>query len=138
MFHRDGRRVFAARQPVLRRVRQIKRWTPSYEERTNEYHGTAYAFFQNRYLNAFDSADPAGVIREKISGREDDFMPRSDFGRFGGNIGGPILKNKPRFFPMSDPDGRRCIGSRTDCPDLGWFHGAAESAGTQGEQLQYL
>ena len=62
---------------------------------TNQYHGTAYGFFQNRYLNALDTLQKrAGVIREKVAGREDDFMPRSDFGRFGGNFGGPILKDK--------------------------------------------
>lgn len=62
---------------------------------TNQYHGAAYAFFQNRYLNALDNAQKrAGVIRERVAGREDDFMPRSDFGRFGGNVGGPIIKDK--------------------------------------------
>lgn len=65
----------------------------------NEFHGTAYAFLQNRFLNALDTSQKrAGVIRERIAGREDDFMPRSDFGRFGGNLGGPILKNKLFFF----------------------------------------
>jgi hypothetical protein len=62
---------------------------------TNEYHGTAYGFFQNRHLNALDVLQKrAGVIREKVDGREDDFMPRSDFGRYGGNFGGPVIKNK--------------------------------------------
>jgi hypothetical protein len=62
---------------------------------TNQYHGSAYGFFQNRYLNALDTLQKrAGVIREKVKGKEDDFMPRSDFGRFGGNVGGPILKDK--------------------------------------------
>ena len=62
---------------------------------TNQYHGSAYAFFQNRHLNALDTLQKrAGVIREKVAGREDDYMPRSDFGRFGGNFGGPILKDK--------------------------------------------
>ncbi|MCI0387753.1 MAG: carboxypeptidase-like regulatory domain-containing protein [Acidobacteria bacterium] len=66
---------------------------------TNEYHGTAYAFIQNRYLNALDTLQKnAGVIRQQIPGKEDDFMPRSDFGRFGGNLGGPILKNRLFFF----------------------------------------
>ena len=66
---------------------------------TNQFHGTGYSFFQNRYLNALDNLQKrAGVIRERIQGREDDFMPRSDFGRFGGNIGGPIFKDKLFFF----------------------------------------
>ena len=66
---------------------------------SNEFHGTAYAFFQNRYLNALDTLQKrAGVIRERVAGREDDFMPRSDFARYGGNVGGPILKDKLFFF----------------------------------------
>lgn len=66
---------------------------------SNEYHGTGYAFMQNRFLNALDALQKrAGVIRERVAGREGDFMPRSDFGRFGGNVGGPILKNKLFFF----------------------------------------
>ncbi|MEK7830461.1 MAG: carboxypeptidase-like regulatory domain-containing protein, partial [Acidobacteriota bacterium] len=66
---------------------------------SNEFHGTGYAFMQNRFLNALDTSQKrAGVIRERVSGREADFMPRSDFARFGGNVGGPILKNKLFFF----------------------------------------
>ncbi|MEP7270216.1 MAG: carboxypeptidase regulatory-like domain-containing protein [Acidobacteriota bacterium] len=62
---------------------------------TNQYHGAAYGFFQNRYLNALDALQKrAGVIREQVAGREDDFMPRADFGRFGANAGGPIIKDK--------------------------------------------
>jgi hypothetical protein len=66
---------------------------------TNRFHGTGYSFFQNRYLNALDNLQKrAGVIRERIQGREDDFMPRSDFARYGGNVGGPIFKDKLFFF----------------------------------------
>jgi hypothetical protein len=66
---------------------------------TNQFHGTGYSFFQNRYLNALDNLQKrAGVIRERIQGREDDFMPRSDFARYGGNVGGPIFKDKLFFF----------------------------------------
>ncbi len=66
---------------------------------TNQFHGTGYSFFQNRFLNSLDNLQKrAGVIRERIPGREDDFIPRSDFGRFGGNVGGPIFKDKLFFF----------------------------------------
>jgi hypothetical protein len=66
---------------------------------TNEFHGTAYAFFQNRFLNALDNAQKRdGFIRERVTGQEDKFLPRSDFGRFGGNVGGPIFRNKLFFY----------------------------------------
>jgi hypothetical protein len=59
---------------------------------TNNFHGTAYSFFRNRYLNALDTiVKNAGVTRNRADG--DLFMPRSDFFRGGGNIGGPV------FFP---------------------------------------
>jgi hypothetical protein len=56
---------------------------------TNDFHGTFYGFFRNRYLNALDTIQKnAGVTRDKSSG--DLFMPRSDYFRGGYNIGGPF------------------------------------------------
>jgi hypothetical protein len=61
---------------------------------TNEFHGTFYGFFRNRYLNALDTLQKnAGVTRDKADG--DLFMPRSDFFRGGYNLGGPVFL--PRF-----------------------------------------
>lgn len=69
---------------------------------TNEYHGTAYSFFQNRFLNALDTLQKnAGVVRERSAVRSNpnlSFLPRSDFSRYGGNVGGPIVKDKLFFF----------------------------------------
>jgi hypothetical protein len=67
---------------------------------TNSFHGTAYGFFQNRHLNALDTTEKeAGVTRDTGPGNPNP-NPRFDFGRFGGNIGGPIIKNKLFFFGM--------------------------------------
>jgi hypothetical protein len=63
---------------------------------TNEFHGTAYDFLQNRKLNALDTLQKnAGVVRELGTPNSN---PRYDFNRWGGNVGGPIIKNKLFFF----------------------------------------
>jgi hypothetical protein len=63
---------------------------------TNEFHGTAYDFLQNRKLNALDTQQKnGGVVRTLGTANSN---PRFDFNRWGGNVGGPILKNKLFFF----------------------------------------
>ncbi|HEY9285168.1 MAG TPA: carboxypeptidase regulatory-like domain-containing protein [Pyrinomonadaceae bacterium] len=67
---------------------------------TNDFHGSAYSFTRNRYLNALDTLQKnAGVTRDRSSG--DLFMPRSDFFRGGVNLGGPVIF--PRFGEGNDP-----------------------------------
>jgi hypothetical protein len=56
---------------------------------TNTFHGRAYEYFQNRDLNAVDSLTALGGQTSN---------PRYDNNRFGGQIGGPIIKNKLFFF----------------------------------------
>ena len=56
---------------------------------TNTFHGRAYEYFQNRNLNAVDqSLANQGVFSN----------PRYDSNRFGGQVGGPVFKNKLFFF----------------------------------------
>jgi hypothetical protein len=56
---------------------------------TNEFHGMGYEYMNNRKLNALDQQDIVSGITT---------LPRYDNNRFGGNIGGPIMKNKLFFF----------------------------------------
>jgi hypothetical protein len=60
---------------------------------TNSFHGTAYEFFQNRNLNAINNdvvlTTPAGETPKN---------PRYDRNRFGGQVGGPVFKDKLFFF----------------------------------------
>ena len=60
---------------------------------TNSFHGLAYEYLKNRNLNAID----ANVARNFGPG-ETPTNPRFDNNRFGGQVGGPILKNKAFFF----------------------------------------
>lgn len=56
---------------------------------TNKFHGRAYEYFQNRNLNALDtSLANQGITK----------LPRYDNNRFGGQVGGPIFKDKLFFF----------------------------------------
>jgi Carboxypeptidase regulatory-like domain len=63
---------------------------------TNGFHGTAYDFLQNRLLNALDTQQKNGGVVRTLG--TDNSNPRFDFNRWGGNVGGPILKNKLFFF----------------------------------------
>jgi hypothetical protein len=54
---------------------------------TNKFHGTAYEYFQNRDLNA-----AGGIAGGKVPN------PRYDNNRYGGELGGPILRDKLFFF----------------------------------------
>ena len=55
---------------------------------TNEFHGSAFEFFRDRYLNANTWINNSRSI------------PRQPFhvNQFGGTIGGPVIKNKDFFF----------------------------------------
>ena len=54
---------------------------------TNKFHGRLYEYFQNRNLNA-----ESGIAGGKIAN------PKYDNNRYGGQIGGPILRDKLFFF----------------------------------------
>lgn len=56
---------------------------------TNTFHGRAYEYLRNRNLNAVDySLANQGITKN----------PRYDNNRFGGQLGGPVFKNKLFFF----------------------------------------
>ena len=56
---------------------------------TNQLHGSVYEYLNNRNLNAVTS-------QQAIQGFTS--PPRFDYNRFGGTIGGPIIKNKLFYF----------------------------------------
>jgi hypothetical protein len=55
---------------------------------TNEYHGTVYEFFRNTALNANEFYNNAQNVAK----------PDLKLNQFGGEFGGPIIKNKTHFF----------------------------------------
>ncbi len=56
---------------------------------TNEVHGSLYEYFSNRHLNALDESNKRRGILEN---------PRLDDNRFGGTIGGPVIRNWLFYF----------------------------------------
>ena len=61
---------------------------------TNDYHGSAYGFVRNRYLNALDTRQiEEGFVRER-NVPNTQYLPRLDFLRAGGNLGGPVYLPK--------------------------------------------
>jgi hypothetical protein len=60
---------------------------------TNRFHGSAYEYWQNNYLNAAPYFEVNGVPAKPALLRYD---------QWGGSIGGPIIKNKLFFFFVRD------------------------------------
>jgi hypothetical protein len=58
---------------------------------TNNWHGRLYEYFQNRNLNAIDASNARTQSGNIIN-------PAFDNNRFGGQVGGPIWKDKAFFF----------------------------------------
>src|SRR5262249_29173660 len=56
---------------------------------SNQIHGSAYEYLQNRHLNALDAV----YARQGLHS-----PPRYDNNRLGATVGGPILKNKLFYF----------------------------------------
>jgi len=73
---------------------------------TNTFHGSLYEYFRNRNLNAVDET----WVQQGLTSN-----PRLDNNRFGGTIGGPIIKNKLFFFTdfERNPIGYISVGGGT-------------------------
>jgi hypothetical protein len=65
---------------------------------TNSYHGVAYIYNQNRHYDALDTLQAIEGLGTACGNSLCAPGPRYDFNRFGGNLGGPVLKNKLFFF----------------------------------------
>ena len=74
---------------------------------TNQFHGRAWEYFQNRDLNAIDSQTALSQVSQGVT----PFNPRFDDNRFGGQIGGPIIKDKLFFFTSWQYEPEGLVGS---------------------------
>ncbi|MCU1226434.1 MAG: hypothetical protein JWQ42_4527 [Edaphobacter sp.] len=73
---------------------------------TNQFHGTVFEFFRDRGLNANDEVYSQQLaFFQKGLRSTAPFKPAYHYNQFGGNVGGPIIKDKLFFF--FDYDGQR-------------------------------
>jgi hypothetical protein len=76
---------------------------------TNAYHGEAYEYFENRNLNAADNLNYV---------QDNPLHPRFDDNRFGGDFGGPVLRNRLFFYALYEyePSGGSASGGAVFAP----------------------
>ncbi|MFN0111436.1 MAG: TonB-dependent receptor domain-containing protein [Blastocatellia bacterium] len=69
---------------------------------TNEIHGTLFHFFRNTALNAnefFNNAQKFQALAQGNAGLAERFnRPELKLNQFGGEVGGPIIKNRTHYF----------------------------------------
>lgn len=89
---------------------------------TNSFHGRAYEYMENRDLNAQNQLNVSQGIKSN---------PRYDNNRFGGQVGGPIFKNKLFFFANYEynPVGQASIAAPLLAPTAGGYTTLAGLAG---------
>ncbi len=97
---------------------------------TNSFHGAGFEFYRDQSMNA---NDPIAKQNAVLQGKPIPRKPRYHFNQFGGNLGGPIIKNKLFFFFDYD-------GQRNQQPNLLSYITPVIAAPTANEQtaLDYL
>jgi hypothetical protein len=99
---------------------------------TNELHGSAYEYLQNRNLNALDQAFKRQGIFDK---------QRFDQNRFGGSVGGHVIKNKLFYYGVFEyvPLGQASTpGSATIVPTAAGYSLLSGISGLSATNLAVL
>ncbi|MBV9073033.1 MAG: TonB-dependent receptor [Acidobacteria bacterium] len=93
---------------------------------TNNFHGTAFEFFRDRGLNANDPIYSLQRAIAQSQGKAAPLKPGYHFNQFGGNVGGPVIKDKLFFF--FDYDGQRNVTGNPILVTLPTATNAAQTA----------
>ena len=98
---------------------------------TNAYHGELYEYFENRNLNAADNLNFV---------QDNPLHPRFDDNRFGGDFGGPILRNRLFFFANYEyePTGGSASGGSVFAPTAAGYSALAGMSGINTTNLGIL
>ena len=98
----------------------------------NDVHGSLFEYLQNRNLNAVDQS----LARQGILTN-----PRYDFNRFGGEVGGPIKKNKLFYYGLYEynPVGyASSVSQAIDAPTAAGYQMLASTPGVSQTNLSIL
>lgn len=98
---------------------------------TNQFHGSAFEYLENRNLDAVDQAFArTGVLHN----------PRFDSNTFGGSVGGPIAKDKLFFFGLYQysPTGEATTPSPVEAPTAAGYATLATLPGISSTNLGVL
>jgi hypothetical protein len=103
---------------------------------TNKFHGRAYEYFQNRNLNAQNSVTAATQRNNGLTPEN----TRYDNNRFGGQVGGPIVKDKLFFFTNWEfqPQGFAGASATVCAPTAAGYATLATIPGVNATNLQML
>ncbi|MBB6145618.1 hypothetical protein HNQ77_003579 [Silvibacterium bohemicum] len=80
---------------------------------TNEFHGSGFEYYQGQFLSSFENQEKSSIFGFCAPGQNPNtgcavpVLPRSDENRYGGTLGGPILKDKLFFFGSTYWDRQR-------------------------------
>jgi hypothetical protein len=78
----------------------------------NSVHGRLYEYMQNRNLNAVSNFQEIANVASKLA---PNFKPRFDFNRYGGQLGGPVLKDRLFLFSNYERHETGQSGSASYC-----------------------
>jgi hypothetical protein len=98
---------------------------------TNAFHGRAYEYFDNRKLNAQDQTTKLATSYGPA--------PRYDYNRFGGGIGGPVIRDRLFFFSDFEKNQTGQSLSRSACaPTAAGYTQLGTIAGVSKNNLAML
>jgi outer membrane receptor protein involved in Fe transport len=134
-----GPSIFFGNQDAIQEIQVITNYSAEYGRNmgsqvnyitkagTNAFHGTAYEFWQGDHFDSLENQEKSPLFSGangpfcaagQTSGCSTPVVPQYVDNRFGGTIGGPILKNKVWFFASTNLERQRTGGSPSTSPGL--------------------
>jgi outer membrane receptor protein involved in Fe transport len=119
----EGPSIFFGNQDAIQEVQVLTNYSAEYgrsmgsqinyvtKAGTNSFHGTASEIYEGNWAQSFDNAQKSPVLgfcgNPPTPGCTQPVMPRFVDNRFGGTIGGPIIKDKLWFFASTNQERQR-------------------------------